>query len=301
MPKVLIVDDSLSVRKVVERVLQSRELHVLQAGLGTEAIERIERDEPDLIVCDVLLPDKEGYEVCEFVRAHPRLGRTPVLLISGIVNPAVIERAGRVGSAGVMRKPFSATELTAKIEELLARTGRPASAPPAPPATVAPVTTSLALAAAGAPPNGTALAGSPNGMAPAATASIGPPAAAAPARLEPAPSLERSLAGLAAGEGVRAVVLADRAGLLMGAAGDTRGAALLGAMVGCLASAADELGAEAGRGSIQGLIVELDRGLALVSTVGASALLTLLLDEPAALGKARYQLKKTVPELLELV
>ena len=71
MPKVLIVDDSLTVRKVVERILESRQLQVLQASLGTEAIERIQHDEPDLVVCDVLLPDEEGCEVCQFVKSHP--------------------------------------------------------------------------------------------------------------------------------------------------------------------------------------------------------------------------------------
>src|SRR5262249_53249827 len=122
MPKVLIVDDSLTVRKVVERILESRQLEVLQASLGTEAIERIQRDQPDLVVCDVLLPDKEGYEVCQFVKSDPRLVRTPVLLISGIVNAAVLDRAARVGSAGVMRKPFSADELAGKVRDLLGLT-----------------------------------------------------------------------------------------------------------------------------------------------------------------------------------
>src|SRR5262245_14221664 len=130
MPKVLIVDDSLSVRKVVERILVSRQMEVLQASLGTEAIERIQHDEPDLVVCDVLLPDKEGYDVCQFVKSHPRLDRTPVLLISGIVNPAVVDRAARVGSAGVMQKPFSADELAGKVSDLLRLTAPPPAAPP---------------------------------------------------------------------------------------------------------------------------------------------------------------------------
>jgi CheY-like chemotaxis protein/predicted regulator of Ras-like GTPase activity (Roadblock/LC7/MglB family) len=145
MPKVLVVDDSLSVRKVVERALLGRQMQVVCAATGSEALERIERDEPDVIVCDVLMPDKDGYEICEFVKRHPRLGRTPVLLMSGIVNDDVRERAARVQSADVLSKPFAADDLLRRLEALL-------TPPPAPP-----VVTEPALPAAvvpGAPPAG---------------------------------------------------------------------------------------------------------------------------------------------------
>src|SRR4029450_666355 len=104
MAKVLVVDDSLSVRKVVERALLGRQMEVVSAATGSEALERIERDEPDVVVCDVLMPDKDGYEICQYVKRHPRLARTPVLLMSGIVNDEGRERAARVHSAGVLRK-----------------------------------------------------------------------------------------------------------------------------------------------------------------------------------------------------
>ena len=279
MPKVLIVDDSLTVRKVVERILESRQMQVLQASLGTEAIERIQHDEPDLVVCDVLLPDKEGYEVCQFVKSHPRLDRTPVLLISGIVNPAVVDRAARVGSAGVMQKPFSADELAGKVNDLLGlRTA-------VRPETLAVNGLAAAAAACSAPRPSTRADG------------VG---ASAPARLpeRPVPTLDGCLAGLAAAEGVHTVVLADRHGHLIGSAGNASGAATLGALTACLVSASDELGAELERGGVQGLIFEHARGLVLVSNVGEAAVLTLVLDEPAALGKARYYVKKAVPDLL---
>ena len=297
MAKVLIVDDSLSVRKVVERILESRQLVVLQASLGTEAIECIQRDEPDLVVCDVLLPDREGYEVCEFVKSHPRFDHTPVLLISGIVNPAVIDRADRVGSAGVMRKPFSAEELTGKVNDLLGqaaqakglRSGVNGSAHPlvAPALRPAPAAT--------APPNGI------HPVAPPRLPEPPPPARAATMAPSEAPSLEGCLAALAASDGVHAVVLADRAGQLIGTAGSPAGAAMLGAETACLASASDELGSELQRGDVQGLILEHERGLVLVSVLGQSGVLTLVLDEPAALGKARYYVKRAVPDLLRVL
>src|SRR3989304_3412847 len=149
MPRVLVVDDSLSVRKMVERALEMEGFDVLSASSGAEAMERIGSAMPDMVVCDVVMPDVDGYRICEFVRTHPSLSETPVLLISGIVNSAVLERAAQVHSSDVLRKPFTADDLARKVEELLtartrsaeARAGLPSAAPdglgalPAPQAT----------------------------------------------------------------------------------------------------------------------------------------------------------------------
>src|SRR6185436_2844622 len=135
MAKVLVVDDSLSVRKVVERALLGRQIEVVCAATGSEAIERLEREAPDVVVCDVVMPDRDGYEICEYVKRHPRLGRTPVLLMSGIVNDEVRERAARVQSSDVLSKPFAAEDLLRKLDVLLAPAmpeAAPAPAPAAP-------------------------------------------------------------------------------------------------------------------------------------------------------------------------
>jgi CheY-like chemotaxis protein/predicted regulator of Ras-like GTPase activity (Roadblock/LC7/MglB family) len=129
LARVLVVDDSLSVRKMVERALEMRGFEVLAASSGTEAMERIDSAMPDLVVCDVVMPDVDGYRICEFVRTHAELSETPVLLISGIVNSAVLERAARVRSSHVLRKPFTADDLTRKVDELLAACARSAAAP----------------------------------------------------------------------------------------------------------------------------------------------------------------------------
>ena len=125
MAKVLVVDDSLSVRKVVERALVAKQLDVVSAASGTEALAQIERELPDLVVCDVVMPDRDGYEICRFVKSHPKLGQVPVLLISGIVNGTVLEQAAEARSDDVLRKPFEAAELVRKVSELLAGHGAP--------------------------------------------------------------------------------------------------------------------------------------------------------------------------------
>ena len=129
MPRVLVVDGSLSVRKMVKRALEMKGFEVLSASSGAKAMERIGTAMPDLVVCDVVMPDVDGYRICEFVRAHPALSETPVLLISGIVNSAVLERAAQVRSSDVLRKPFTADDLGRKVDELLADRSRSAAAP----------------------------------------------------------------------------------------------------------------------------------------------------------------------------
>jgi two-component system alkaline phosphatase synthesis response regulator PhoP len=115
MQKVLVVDDSLSVRKLVEKALEGRGLQVIAAASGAEAIQMLDRDRPDVVICDVILPDKDGFQICEYVRTHPAIAATPVLLISGIDNGTVQARAAEVRSDDVMFKPFGVDDLLGKI------------------------------------------------------------------------------------------------------------------------------------------------------------------------------------------
>jgi CheY-like chemotaxis protein len=298
MPKVLVVDDSLSVRKVVEKALEGRGLQVLAAASGSEAIEMLERDRPDVVICDVVLPDKDGYQICQYVRSHAAIGATPVLLISGIDNGTVQARAAEVRSDEVLFKPFGVDDLVRKIDRLLSnrangsatrengstppereRAAPPVSpapaAPPAPVATPAPAVTPTAAVT----------------PAPAVT-----PDAAVP---ESPGGIKERLAGLAATPGVRFVVLADREGFLIESAGDLSSETdeVAGALASCLAEASDGIGRELGQGQLLGTILEYEAGTLLLQAVGPEALLAVLVDEPGALGKIRYYVRKIVPEL----
>jgi predicted regulator of Ras-like GTPase activity (Roadblock/LC7/MglB family) len=106
----------------------------------------------------------------------------------------------------------------------------------------------------------------------------------------------------AAIEGVQWAVLADREGFLLDASADgVVDPEVAGALSACLAESSDGLGRELDRGSLQGMILEYERGMVVIYSVGASALLAIGLREPAVLGKVRYYAKKTVPELLQAV
>lgn len=121
MPKILIADDSIAVRKVAERLLTEAGLSVTLAANGEEALTYLAKERPDLIVSDVIMPDKSGYEVCAFVRGNPSIATTPVLLISGIVNDEVTKQAESCRADGVLKKPFQGTSLKDRVLELIAK------------------------------------------------------------------------------------------------------------------------------------------------------------------------------------
>lgn len=127
MPKILVADDSIAVRKVAERLLTEAGLGVTLAANGEEALAVLSKDRPDVIVSDVIMPDKSGYEICTFVRGHAMLATTPVLLISGIVNDEVTKQAEACRADGILKKPFQGTSLKDRVLELLAK--RQAQAP----------------------------------------------------------------------------------------------------------------------------------------------------------------------------
>ena len=126
MTTVLIADDSIAVRKVAERLLTEAGFGVTLAANGEEALAYLAKETPDMVVSDVIMPDRSGYEVCTFVRAQRALANTPVLLISGIVNDEVTKQAESCHADGVLKKPFQGTSLKDRVIELLAKRQRTA-------------------------------------------------------------------------------------------------------------------------------------------------------------------------------
>ena len=280
MAKVLVIDDSLSVRKVVERALAGRQIEVVAAASGAEAIERMERDAPDIVVCDVVMPDRDGYDICEFVKNHPRLSGTPVLLMSGIVNDTVRERAARARASDILTKPFAAEDLLKRIDHLLAT--RPASA--------------------STPVAETAEAGTPSDDAAyrRADVSAAPAVASSRAELTPRPGdMKGILQQFGAMDGVQWAVVADREGFLIDSTAEAGvDAEVAGALSACLAESSEGLGRELGRGALHGMILEYEKGMVVVYGVGATAILAVGLADASVLGKVRYFAKKALPELV---
>jgi predicted regulator of Ras-like GTPase activity (Roadblock/LC7/MglB family) len=233
------------------------------------------------VICDVVLPDKDGYQICEYVRSHAAMGTTPVMLISGIDNGTVQARAAEVRSDEVMFKPFGVDDLVRKIDRLLERRAD-----------------GSASQENGSTPSERERAATPaSPMVPAATPVL---AVTTPAAAPESPGgIKERLGGLAATPGVRFVVLTDREGFLIETAGDFSAETdeVAGALASCLAEASDGIGRELGQGQLMGTILEYEAGTLLLQAVGSEALLAVLVDEPGALGKIRYYVRKVVPEL----
>jgi CheY-like chemotaxis protein len=132
MPTILVADDSLSVRKVAERMLTEAGLEVALAANGEEAMSLALATKPDLVIADVIMPDKSGFEVCAYIRAQASLANTPVLLVSGFVDDEVTRQAEACRADGVIKKPFQGPMLREKVMELLAARKEPAAQAAAP-------------------------------------------------------------------------------------------------------------------------------------------------------------------------
>ena len=119
MPTILIADDSTTIRKVVQSVLGAAGHTVLGAIQGREALELARTRRPDLVLCDVLMPELTGYEVAEALKRDPALHGVPIVLLFGAFEPFDEERAARCGAVGHLAKPFEPRQLLRRVEELL--------------------------------------------------------------------------------------------------------------------------------------------------------------------------------------
>jgi len=136
----LLADDSVTIQKVVNISFASEDVTLVTVDNGDDALERARETRPDLILADVVMPGKNGYEVCEAIKADPDLAHIPVLLLTGTFEAFDEERAARAGAAGHVAKPFEAQALVSQVNRLLAQAPPPpaarAPAPAAPPEAV---------------------------------------------------------------------------------------------------------------------------------------------------------------------
>jgi predicted regulator of Ras-like GTPase activity (Roadblock/LC7/MglB family) len=132
--------------------------------------------------------------------------------------------------------------------------------------------------------------------------SVGEPPAPSPTRsvtpVASVPALKGCLGQLTAVAGVRLAVVADREGFLIESVGEFGiEAEVASALAACLAESSDGLGREMGLGLLQGMILDLEKGMVLLHGVGDTAMLAVVLQDPAALGKVRYYVRKVLPDL----
>ena len=120
--RVLIADDEENIVTALEFLLQRRGYETRWAKNGDEALVEIERFAPDLVLLDVMMPIKSGYEVCQRVRARPDWRHIKIIMLSAKGREVEVSKGVSLGADLYITKPFSNTELVAKIDGLLAGT-----------------------------------------------------------------------------------------------------------------------------------------------------------------------------------
>ena len=120
MPKkILLADDSITIQKVVELTFSDGDYEVTAVNNGARAIQKLGEMRPDIILSDIIMPEKNGYEVCEYVKSHPEYRNIPVVLLTGTFEPFDPDRADKAGCDAVVTKPFESQSLIHKVEELI--------------------------------------------------------------------------------------------------------------------------------------------------------------------------------------
>lgn len=122
--RILVADDDPVAARFVASLLQERGYEVLVAGDGDHALEMAVKLRPDLIVSDVVMPYRDGFDVLRMVRAEPRLASVPVVIVSMKDREEDIVRGLEAGADDYVVKPFNARELLTRVRKLLNRNGR---------------------------------------------------------------------------------------------------------------------------------------------------------------------------------
>src|SRR5262245_17658304 len=120
--KILLVDDSVTVQKIITLTFSDEGVDVIAVNNGDEAIHRLRRLRPALVMADIAVPGRNGYEICEFVKTHPEMGGTPVILLVPAFEPFDEDRARRIGADHHLTKPFqSIRTLISVVKNLMDR------------------------------------------------------------------------------------------------------------------------------------------------------------------------------------
>jgi CheY-like chemotaxis protein len=118
-PTVYFIDDSATMREVIKMAFRRESINVIACHDAASALSMFGENAPDAVITDVIMPEKDGYEVCKAIKENPGLRKTPVILMSGVVNRTVAEKAIAVQADELIRKPFQPQELVARVKNLL--------------------------------------------------------------------------------------------------------------------------------------------------------------------------------------
>ena len=113
---IMVIDDSIVIRKMIEIALEDEDYNILSATTGKEGMEAIEKDKPDLVILDMMLPDMSGIDVLKKIKDSKDI---PVIMLSGKDSPQLVENAKELGVNDFLPKPFKDEELVEKVKSLV--------------------------------------------------------------------------------------------------------------------------------------------------------------------------------------
>jgi DNA-binding response OmpR family regulator len=119
LPTVYFIDDSATMREVIKIAFRRENIHVITCADAQSAMAQFEQNRPDVVITDVIMPDKDGYTVCSEIKQHADYSEIPVVLMSGVVNKTVADKAVAVRADELIRKPFQPQELILRVKSLL--------------------------------------------------------------------------------------------------------------------------------------------------------------------------------------
>lgn len=116
---ILLADDSLTIQKVVELTFADTPFTVVAVSSGDELLDKIPEVQPAVIISDIMMPGRDGYDVCQDIKSSPDTLHIPVILLSGTFEPLDRDRALAVGCSEILTKPFEARKLIDTVERLV--------------------------------------------------------------------------------------------------------------------------------------------------------------------------------------
>lgn len=132
MHTLLLADDSVTIQRVIELTFAEEDVQVVAVSDGDQAIQRLESAPPDIVLADIGMPGRDGYEVARYMRQTPKLAHIPVVLLTGAFEPVDQVKAAEVQCDGVLAKPFEPQLVIGRVKELLATRHRGAAVVPPP-------------------------------------------------------------------------------------------------------------------------------------------------------------------------
>ena len=121
--RILVIDDEPHMARLASYVLQTAGYDVLTAEDGRDGLEKLARFKPDLVVCDITMPEMDGFEVVSALRADPRWRDLPVIMLTARGQEQDVQRAQEVGANSYLTKPFSSRQLLGEVQRYLNGSG----------------------------------------------------------------------------------------------------------------------------------------------------------------------------------